>query len=411
MKKRDFLKYLSLGVITPTSLLNANPNLQNGPDDFWATIRSKYKIKPDYINLENGYYCFIPNDILEKYQKHIDYVNREGSYYMRKKLYDDKIAVRKSLASLVGCDFEEIIITRNTTESLDTIIAGYDWKPGDEAVMAEQDYGAMLDMFKLQAKRFGMTNKIVSIPNHPSSDEEIVKIYENAITPKTKLLMVCHMINITGHILPIKKICEMAHRHGVDVMVDGAHAIGHFEFKISDLDCDYYGSSLHKWLSVPLGAGLLYVRKEKIARVWQLFGDMGHADDKITKLNHTGTQPIATELTIPDSIDFYKMIGGENKENRLRFLKDYWVNKVKDLPNVLINTPYEKERSCGIANVGVPSIKPAELSKILFEKYQIFTVAIDYANVHGCRITPNIYTTTEELDKFIIAIKEIAKSN
>ena len=411
MKKRDFLKYLSLGVITPTSLLNSNPNLQNSPDDFWETIRSKYKIKPDYINLENGYYCFIPNDILEKYQKHIDYVNREGSYYMRKKLYDDKIAVRKSLASLVGCDFEEIIITRNTTESLDTIIAGYDWKPGDEAVMAEQDYGAMLDMFKLQAKRFGMTNKIVSIPNHPSSDEEIVKIYENAITPKTKLLMVCHMINITGHILPIKKICEMAHRHGVDVMVDGAHAIGHFEFKISDLDCDYYGSSLHKWLSVPLGAGLLYVRKEKIARVWQLFGDMGHADDKITKLNHTGTQPIATELTIPDSIYFYKMIGGENKENRLRFLKDYWVNKVKDLPNVLINTPYEKERSCGIANVGVPSIKPAELSKILFEKYQIFTVAIDYANVHGCRITPNIYTTTEELDKFIIAIKEIAKSN
>ena len=411
MKKRDFLKYLSLGVITPTSLLNANPNLQNGPDDFWATIRSKYKIKPDYINLENGYYCFIPNDILEKYQKHIDYVNREGSYYMRKKLYDDKIAVRKSLASLVGCDFEEIIITRNTTESLDTIIAGYDWKPGDEAVMAEQDYGAMLDMFKLQAKRFGMTNKIVSIPNHPSSDEEIVKIYENAITPKTKLLMVCHMINITGHILPIKKICEMAHRHGVDVMVDGAHAIGHFEFKISDLDCDYYGSSLHKWLSVPLGAGLLYVRKEKIARVWQLFGDMGHADDKITKLNHTGTQPIATELTIPDSIDFYKMIGGENKENRLRYLKDYWVNNVKDIPNVLINTPYEKERSCGIANVGIPSIKPAELSKTLFEKYQIFTVAIDYANVHGCRITPNIYTTTEELDKFIIAIKEIAKSN
>ncbi|MBK8724247.1 MAG: aminotransferase class V-fold PLP-dependent enzyme [Saprospiraceae bacterium] len=411
MKKRDFLKYLSLGVITPTSLLNANPNLQNGPDDFWDTIRSKYKIKPDYINLENGYYCFIPNDILEKYQKYIDYVNREGSFYMRKKLYDDKIAVRKSLASLVGCDFEEIIITRNTTESLDTIIAGYDWKPGDEAVMAEQDYGAMLDMFKLQAKRFGMTNKIVSIPNHPSSDEEIVKIYENAITPKTKLLMVCHMINITGHILPIKKICEMAHRHGVDVMVDGAHAIGHFEFKISDLDCDYYGSSLHKWLSVPLGAGLLYVRKEKIAKVWQLFGDMGHADDKITKLNHTGTQPIATELTIPDSIDFYKMIGGENKENRLRYLKDYWVNNVKDIPNVLINTPYEKERSCGIANVGVPSIKPAELSKILFEKYQIFTVAIDYANVHGCRITPNIYTTTEELDKFIIAIKEIAKSN
>ena len=172
-------------------------------------------------------------------------------------------------------------MTRNTTESLDTVIQGIDWKSGDEAIMAEQDYGAMLDMFKLQAQRHGMINRIISVPNHPQSDEEIVDLYASAITPKTKLIMVCHMINITGQILPVRKICDMAHEKGVEVMVDGAHAFGHFDFSITDLHCDYYGTSLHKWLSAPLGCGMLYVRQGKASGLWQLFGEMGKDPDDI----------------------------------------------------------------------------------------------------------------------------------
>jgi selenocysteine lyase/cysteine desulfurase len=377
-------------------------------EEFWAEVRRGYKIKPDYINLENGYYCITPQETLKNFVGHVQEINFQGSYYMRTRQFDDKAEIRKKLAVLAGCSHEELIVTRNTTESLDTVIAGIDWKAGDEAIMAEQDYGAMLDMFKLQARRYGIVNKIISVPNHPASDEEIVSVYEKAITPKTRLLMVCHMINITGHILPVRKICDMAHSKGVEVMVDGAHAFAHFNYKISDLGCDYYGSSLHKWLSVPLGTGILYVKKEKIAGLWQLFGDMGYKDDDIRKLNHTGTNPVHTDLTIADAINFYEKLGRDRKEARLRYLQEYWTKQVRNLPNIVLNTPAESHRACGIANVGIATIKPADLARTLLEKYKIWTVAIDSPSVKGCRITPNVYTTTAELDTFVQALKALS---
>ena len=384
-----------------------DPNLLAEDESFWAAIRKGYNLKPDYINLENGYYNFVPKVLLDKYMEHIREVNLQGSYNMRTVQFDNKKRMAEKLGTLLGCSADELVITRNTTESLDTIIAGFPWKAGDEAVMAEQDYGAMLDMFKQVAKRHGVVNKIVSIPNHPKSDEEIVELYANAITSNTKLLMVCHMVNITGQILPIKKICEMAHSKGVDVLVDGAHAVAHIQYNIKDLGCDYYGASLHKWLSVPLGAGMLFVKKEKIKKIWPLIADSPKAEDDISRLNHTGTHPVATDLTISDSIDHYNMIGAARKEARLRYLQLYWTSKVRNLPNVVLNTPAEESRSCGIANVGIKGMKPALLAETLLKKYKIFTVAIDYANVQGCRITPNLYTTTKELDVLVEALKDL----
>jgi selenocysteine lyase/cysteine desulfurase len=288
------------------------------------------------------------------------------------------------------------------------IIGGIDWKAGDEAVMAEQDYGAMLDMFKLVAKRHGVINKIVSVPNHPSSDEEIVNLYSKAITPKTKLLMVCHMVNITGQILPVRKICDMAHSKGVQVMVDGAHAFAHFRYSIPDLNCDYYGASLHKWLSVPLGAGMLYVKKENISKVWPLIADGERKEDDILRLNHIGTHPVHTDLAIANAIDYYNKIGADRKEIRLKYLQNYWTSKVRKLPHIVLNTPEDALRSCGIANVGIKGIKPADLATTLMKKYNIYTVAIDGAGVQGCRITPNIYTSPKELDTFVKALTELA---
>lgn len=375
-------------------------------EDFWAKVREGYRLKPDYINLENGYYCIMPQEIMDRHIQRRE-VNFQGSWYMRNHRLKDNIEIRKKLAQVVGAKTEEVILTRNATESLDTIIAAYDWRPGDEAVMAIQDYGSMLDMFRLQARRYGLVNKKVDVPLHPKDDEEIVSLYEKAITPNTRLLMVSHMINITGQILPIQKICAMAHTHGVDVLVDGAHCVGHFEYSISSLDCDYYASSLHKWLSTPLGAGLLYVRQDKINNLWQMFGDTGYKDDDIRKLNHTGTPPVHTHLAVMDAIDYYNLIGPARKEARMRYLQQYWTTQVRDLPHIDLNTPEDPSRSCGIANVGVKGMKPADLAKTLLEKYKIFTVAIDGANVHGCRISPNIYTTTAELDTFIAALKEM----
>ncbi len=415
MNKRNFLKSLLFTATLPLSVKAKSfseelPSVWTTDDepDQWQSIRNDYKLKPDYINLENGYYSILAQPVLDAYLDDLKMVNMEGSYYMRTLQFDNKQKSKERLAQLLGCSPEELIITRNTTESLDTVISGIDWKAGDEAVMAEQDYGSMLDMFKQQAKRYGMVNKVVSIPLDPKSDEEIVKLYESAITPKTKLLMICHVINITGQILPVKKICDMAHSKGVEVMVDGAHAVSHIDFKISELNCDYYGSSLHKWLGVPLGVGILYVKKERIKKLWPIYGEFNFKDEDIRKLNHTGTISVASDIAINHAINYQNSIGIKQKETRLRYLKDLWLSQVKDIKRIKINTPADNLRSCAIANVGVEGIKPAELAKILLDKYKIWTVAIDSSNVQGVRITPHVFTTVAEINKLVIALKEIA---
>ena len=378
-------------------------------EDLWDEMRHAYTVTPDFIQLENGYFSLASNPVLEAYLGHIRRVNAQSSFYMRTKQVDDKLTSRRELARLLGCSPDELIITRNTTESLDTVIASFDWKAGDEAVMAEQDYGAMLDMFKFQARRFGIVNRIVSLPLHPASDEEIVRLYESALTSRTRLLMIGHMINITGQILPVRKITEMAHRHGVPVMVDGAHAFAQLDFTIGDLGgVDYYASSLHKWLGTPLGAGILYVRKDRIAPMWQLFGDTGFADDDIRKLNHTGTHAVATDLAIIDAIRFHETIGIARKSARLRYLQRYWTDQVRTHPNIVLNTPAAPERSGAIANVGVKGIAPKDLAKRLLDQYRIFTVAINNAGVVGVRVTPQVFTTTAELDAFVKALRAIA---
>ena len=419
MNKRDFIKtgaLLGLGSLLPLEKLDAllarvshrGATELASDEDFWSEIRSGYTLKSDYINLENGYYCIQPNATLEAFIQHVRSVNLDGAYYMRNVQQDNKKKMTARLAELAGCSTEELIITRNTTESLDMIIGGYHWNAGDEAVMAEQDYGAMLDMFKLVNKRYGVVNKMVSIPNHPKNDEEILQLYENAIGPKTKLLMICHMINITGQVLPVRKICDMAHKKGVKVMVDGAHAFAHLVFKIPDLNCDYYGCSLHKWLSVPLGAGLLYVKKENIAGVWPLLAESDRKDDDISRLNHTGTIPVHTDLAIANAIDFYNKLGAERKMERLRFLQNYWTSKVRTLPKIMLNTPADSQRACAIANVGVKGLTPSELADKLLTVYGIYTVAIHTKTVQGVRVTPNVYTATYELDALVKALTEIA---
>ena len=417
MDKRRFIK--SLGALSFSPLISANEltdfkpiskTLQfiNNEDKLWKTVRSHYTLKEEYINLESGYYNIIPNPILEHFINHVKHVNIEGSFYMRKDLNKNKDRVTNELANLVGSSPDQIAITRNATESLDLVISGFPWKKGDEAIYAKQDYGTMKEMFEQISNRYGVVNKVISVPNHPKNDEEIVALYESQITSNTKLIMVCHMINITGQILPIKKICEMAHNYGVEVMVDGAHCVGHFDFSIDDFNCDYYGSSLHKWLATPLGAGLLYVNKNKTHKIWPLLANGNTNKSDIKRLNHIGTHPVHTDLAISNSIDYLKWIGMERKEKRMRFLQRYWSDKLRNVKNVIVNTPLDINRSCGIGNVGLTNISPSKMEDLLFQKYKIFTVAIDYANVKGCRISPNIFTTTKELDIFVEAVKELS---
>ena len=417
METRDFIR--TLGATTIAALLGEkvwrqyepmSPTTLAGDETFWATLRTKYRLKPDYINLEHGFYSIQSNDVLDAFIANVREVNYQGSYYMRTVQAADKLAARTRLAAMAGCSPDELIITRNTTESLDTVIAGYDWKPGDEAIMAVQDYGAMLDQFALQAKRYGMVNRVLSLPNDPQSDDELVQLYANAITAKTRLILVSHLVNISGQIMPVRKITDMAHAKGVAVAVDGAHAFAHLDYHIPDLGADYYAASLHKWLGVPLGAGLLYVKQDRIAGLWPLFGDMGFSDTDIRKLNHTGTHPVHTDLAIQSAITFHESIGTPRKEARMRFLQRYWTTKVRNVKNVVVNTPADPLRAAGIANVGIVGMAPSDLAKTLLDRYRIWTVAIDRENVRGARITPHMYTMTSELDTLVRALKELASA-
>jgi selenocysteine lyase/cysteine desulfurase len=382
-------------------------------EDFWLAIRAKYRLKPDYINLENGYYSMQATPVLDAFIEKVREVNYEGAYYMRVPQVPNKAAVRDKLAAMAGCSPDELCITRNTTESLDTVMNGFDWKPGDEAVMALQDYPHMLAQFRLIARRHGTVNRIVSVPADPTSDDEVVQVYANAITPRTRLLMVCHMVNVTGHILPVRKIADMAHARGVPVMIDGAHAFGQFDYKIPDLGGDYYGASLHKWLGCPLGTGLLYVRRDRIASLWPVYGDnKDFADTDIMKLNHTGTHPVHSDLAIEAAIAFHNSIGTERKEARLRYLQTYWTSKVRGMKNVIVHTPSDPKRTCAIANVGIAAMKGVDLSQVLFDKYRIYTAGVDNVagNVVGARVTPHVFIQPKELDTLVAAITEIARS-
>jgi selenocysteine lyase/cysteine desulfurase len=378
-------------------------------EGFWYAVQKAFVQVPEFINLENGYCSPQPVETMNALFKNIQAINEMPSFYMRRKQEDDRKEVKKQLAKLAGVSPEEIMITRNTTEALETIIFGLQTlKEGDEAVMTNQDYGSMLEAFYLRARRYGSKNKVISLPLHPKNNQEIIDCYEKAITPKTKVILVTHLINVTGQILPVREIAEMAHAKGVEIISDSAHAFAHLDFKIPDLQCDYFGTSLHKWLSTPLGAGMMYIKKEKIKQVWGLYAETGFADDDIRKFERIGTHPWWTNQAIMSAIRFHHAIGAKNKEARLRYLKNYWAEKLKDVPKIILNMPLESSRSCGLGNVGVEGKTPAQIADYLYDKHRIFTVAIDMDAVKGVRVTPHLYTTLADLDAFVSAMQELA---
>ena len=424
--RRDFLKKLGLAsgavavttaftpqVLAATRILSKKAEgLPAGEvardEDFWYQVQSAYSQSPHFINLEAGYFSPQPNVVMEAQLRNIEMINEQPSFYMRRRQQKERQEIREMVAAFGETSPDEITITRNTTESLNVIILGYPWQPGDEAIITEQDYPNMREAFAQAEKRYKIKLAEIAIPLHPKSDAEIVAAYENAITPRTKVILCTHMINLTGQILPVRQICDMAHARKVEVIIDGAHTFAHLDFKIPDLHGDYYAASLHKWLCCPLGLGVLYVKKDKIEKIWPLFGDTTAPTDSITKFERTGTQPVGTILTVANALNFHNAIGSKRKEERLRYLKNYWCEKVKDIPGVTLNVPLEHDRSCAIGNVAVEGMTPDELEAFFYDKYRIFTVAINNKAVKGVRVTPHLYTTLENLDLLVDAIKVAA---
>ncbi|MGV3596730.1 MAG: aminotransferase class V-fold PLP-dependent enzyme [Bacteroidota bacterium] len=422
--RRNFVKNMTvMGLLAPASSFEwMNYNHQAGlsieelermefssDDDFWKTIQQCFAQSEEFINLENGYFSPTPLPVLNAFVENNRMVNANSSFYMRRRKDDDRERVRKELADFAGVDANEVALMRSTTDGLNVLIHGLPLKAGDEVVLSNQDYDSMVEAFKQRAQREGIVLKTITLPLQPANDEEVVSVYEKAITPKTRLLLVTHMIHLTGHLLPVKKVCEMAHAKGAEVMVDGAHAFAHIDFKIPDLGCDYYAASLHKWLCNPLGAGILWVKKEHIEKVWPLFGETSRPKTDIRKFERFGTQNTAIQLSLSAAIKFHTIIGSARKMERLRWLKNYWVEQLSKVDGVSFNTPLQDERTGAIANFALRGFTPVQLSNALYDNYKIFTVGIETPAVNGVRVTPHLYTTQQHLDALISAVKELAE--
>ena len=380
-------------------------------EDFWYYIQQSFTVSPSLINLNNGGVSPAPKTVQDAMKRYYDLCNEAPSYYMWRILDQGREPLRKNLARLAGCSPEEIAINRNSSEGLETIILGLQLKAGDEVVAALQDYPNVINAYKQRELRDGIKMKWISL-NLPSEDEDyLVQQYVNAFTAKTKVVNITHVINWNGQILPVKKIAAEAHKRGIEVVVDGAHSFAHFDFKIPDLDADYFAASLHKWLYAPIGTGLLYVRKEKIKTIYPMFATSENPlKDDIRKFEALGTRPFYIEQAIGKAIEFHEMIGSERKEKRLHYLKNYWMEKVKDIPKVKLNTSLHPKFGCAIGNVGIEGKKPGELDSFLLDKYKVHTVAITWENIVGVRVTPNVYTTTKNLDVLVEGITVFARS-
>lgn len=376
-----------------------------GDEDFWYYIQQSFTVSPSLINLNNGGVSPAPKTVQDAMKRYYDLCNEAPSYYMWRVLDQGREPLRRNLAKLAGCSPEEIAMNRNSSEGLETVIFGLPLKAGDEVVAAKQDYPNMINAYKQREQREGIKMVWISL-ELPSEDENyLVSQYVNAFTPKTKVVHITHVINWNGQILPVKKIAAEAHKRGIEVVVDGAHSFAHFDFKIPDLDADYFAASLHKWLYAPIGTGLLYVRKEKIKTLYPLFAVDNPLKDDIRKFEALGTRPFYIEQAIGKAIEFHEMIGSERKEKRLHYLKNYWMEKVKGLPKVKLNTSLRPEWGCAIGNLGIEGTKPGELDTFLLDKFKVHTVAITWENIVGVRITPNVYTTTKQLDVLVEGIR------
>ena len=378
-------------------------------EDYWATIQQAFSVTRGIINLNNGGVSPSPRIVTEAFVRYTWQQEDATAYTMWQILEPQSETIRTGLAEMFGCSPEEIAITRGASESLEILLMGLDLRSGDEILTTTQDYPRMLTTLRQREMREGLKLNLIKIPIAPRNTDDIAAAFERAITPRTKLILVSHQINLTGQINPVKKVCQMARARGIETIVDGAHSFAQFAFNRSDLDCDYFGTSLHKWLYAPKGTGLLYVKKEKIQKVWALMASEDKNRGDIRKFEEIGTHSAAMRLAIGEAVLFHNAIGGKRKEERLRYLSRYWMNNLKGVPKVGFNTSFDPLQSCAIANFRIDGVDPVALGGFLMSKHKIFTTPIVHEEFSGVRITPNVYTTLWELDRFCSVVRDVAR--
>ena len=378
-------------------------------EEFWFEIQRAFTTDRSLVNLNNGGVSPTPAHVLEAMKRDLDFANQLPVYNGWQILEPQREGVRARLARQWDVSPEEVAITRNASESLQILQNGYDLQRGDEVVTTTQDYGRMVTTFKQRERRHGIVLKEFQIPVPAEDPEEVVRLFEEQITDRTRLILMCHMINLTGQIMPVRGVVEMARKRGIPVIIDGAHSLAHHDFTLADLNCDNYSASLHKWLHAPVGTGFLYVKKEKIPDFWPLQAAPESRDDDIRKFEEIGTHPEANFLAIGEALTFHQLIGGARKEARLVYLRNYWAEQLLEFERVRLNTSLQPGLACGIANVRIEGVETGPLRDWLWNEHRIFTVAINHAEFTGLRVSPSTYTTLEELDRFVDAMTGAAK--
>ncbi|MFL2991298.1 MAG: aminotransferase class V-fold PLP-dependent enzyme [Cytophagales bacterium] len=414
--RRSFIhKSLAVGSMMPLFSMSQKKvegfrfDSKNTDESYWKGVSSLYKQNVDFINLESGYFSPSPESVKDYWINYVNEINESPSYYMRTKQTKMREKVRETLASYSGVSSEEICLTRNTTESMNIIIQGLKIGREDEILRTNLEYPNIIQALDMRERRYGTKIRVVDVPIHPVDQNEIVDKVISAVDKRTKILLISHMVFLNGQVFPVKEVCARAREMGLYTIVDGAHSFSHVDMDISDIGCDFYASSLHKWLGAPLGNGLLYVRKGMVDKLWPLYGDTQYEDDNIMKLEHLGTRPCSDQNGIIPAVEFNLKVGKKNKSKRLKSLQMRWANELKDHKNIIINTPLGEGQSFGIANVGVRGIRPGDLADRLFDEHDIFTVPIDdERGIRGLRVSPNLYSTVEDIDKFIDAMLKIA---
>jgi selenocysteine lyase/cysteine desulfurase len=391
------------------SAYDGAPDALAADESYWRTVQQAFSVDRSLINLNSGGVSPSPTIVQDAMKQHLDYSNEAPPYTMWRILEPQREGVRQRLARTFACDAEEIALTRNASESLQICQFGFDLEPGDEVLTTDQDYPRMINTFKQRERREGIQLVQCSIPVPAEDPDEIVRIFEEHITPRTRLILMCHMINLTGQILPVKPVVQMARTYDIPVIVDGAHAFAHFDFTHADLDCDYYTTSLHKWLLAPHGTGMLYVRRDKIADLWPLMAAPEQMDDNIRKFEEIGTHPAANYLAIAEALTFHQGIGAARKAARLRYLRDYWADRLVKYDRVRLHTSRDPRFSCGIATVQIEGVDTIDLVRHLRRTHQIITTPITHAQFEGVRISPNVFTTLEELDRFSDAMQRVVR--
>ena len=377
-------------------------------EDYWAVIQRGYSVNPNLINLNNGGVSPSPIVVQQAVERYTQLSNEGPSYFMWRILDQGREPLREKLAALAGAHPGEIAINRNSTEALNTIIYGIDLKAGDEVIGCKQDYPHMIEAYRQRAMREGIVYKQLSFDFPIEDDAAIVKAYEDAITPRTRLIHVTHMVNWVGQTMPVRKIADMAHARGIEVLCDGAHSFGLLDFKIPDLGCDYFGTSLHKFLSAPIGTGMMWIRQDKIEKIWPLVCNDRPRSADIRKFEDLGTRSFPLEQGIGEALNFHNAIGPARKQARVGFLKNYWASRAQSMPKVKLHTSLDLKYSCAICGVSVDGMTPSQLENALFDRYKIHTVGIVWENIQCVRVTPHVYTSLADLDKLVRALQEIS---